>query len=457
MTVARIYIYNSGYNEDRWNEGPSGFIVGTGDATFTFTKEPTYLSLIESGTNYEFASIVSGPYNVDYYDSVSINWAYGANGDGLSTNAIFSVDPDPFARVGDYHSSITKVLSSSGASIDTIDLSVMSGEFYLFVTISTNGKPLSSYAYTNQVYFSGDIPAASSSVALGDFLLSGGGLMTGATGCVVSNLDSCYLNGLGGSNSENYGYLPTGISLDSVGTDLYGYTSIKGSGVNTLDDVRLISFGGKNNNGALNTSISPLGLNLTASGGDYSSKSGYVDFALSGLTTVSSGESSGIARYSTEWRKFSGKSCITLEKEYSYSSTKPASDCFSMVTANPISINRYSNLTIYTDECACSINVPIYLNREHSEDVDLLITTVQPTISIDASGNADPALNGVDYTHNSGEYTVPSGSLYTNFPVTLLGGSTVRNYFQVKVFTNTSRNICSTSLPTTYNIIIEPT
>lgn len=453
MPLSRIYIYNSGDGGDRWDEGPGGEIFGTGtEHYFTLTKAATQLKIDGSGVGDVYTSFVSGPYNMNYYDSVSINWSYGASNDGLGSTAIFALDPSGDTPYNDYQVKVEHILGSPSTTGDTVDVTSLSGEYYIYIVLETNGKPSSTYAYTDQVYFSGDVPLASSTTNLGDCVCMGNIGLDEFTGSGNMTLGPCSASSVAGVG--NYGFLDEALSytLEGLSYELTGYTSINGSGAGTLGGLNIAAYGGPSSNyGATSTSLSTLGIN--SSGGNFSTAYAFMNATFDSIGTTSSGTTSGISKYSVEWKRFSGRSCITLDKEYSASTTDPTGDCFSMLKPLALSLKSdYGPLTYV--ECGCSINIPIYLNRSAHEDVELSLTTSQPSANIDYSGVVVPALSGIDYVHNSGLYTIPSGSDYVNFPVTLIDNSSVvSNYFNVNVLYAKTRNICQNSAYT-INIIL---
>lgn len=450
MPLATIHIYESGRGEERWGEGPRGnfFVTGIPDS-FTLTKAPTQLKIDGTGVYYEYASFVSGPYRMEYYDSVSIDWSYGASSDGFSSSAIFAVDQNGNTPFSGYDASISWPLGSPGASVDTLDVSALSGEHYIYIAVTTNGKPASEYAHVNRVYFYGNIPAASSEHTGNDCVCYCGGNLGPITGSGNMTLGSCVASGLSGNQEDNYGILgePT-YTLESMAYDLTGQTTIKGSGNNTLNNLRITAYGGPSTNYAAGSN-SLSAINIVATGGDFSTRYGFLTSSFNSVGTTSSGVSSGVSRYSVEWKRFTGRSCITLDKEYSASTTDPSGDCFSMLKPDELRLkNGYGPL--FYNECDCSINVPIRLNRITYQDVQLSVSTYQPTTNIDYSGVVVPALSGIDYIHHTGLYTIPSGSDYCDFPITLIDNSSVvNNYFNVKVAYAKTRNICHNS---SYNI-----
>lgn len=453
MTLSRIYIYNSGDEEDRWSEGPRGnfYTTGTPDS-FTLTKAATQLKIDGSGVFDSHASFISGPYRMDYYDSISINWSYGADTNGAGSTAIFGIDPSGNARFDEYNSSVSYTLGTVGSSVDTIDVSSLSGEYYIYITIETNGKTDFEYVYANQVYFSGDVPVGSSSYTNNDCLCMCAGNLGPMTGSGNITLGQCIASGLSGSPETNYGFLgESTYTLESISYELTAQASINGSGNSTLGALSITSFGGSSNNyGAVSFTLDSISIN--GSGGNFSTQYGLLTNSLNPLGVTASGSSSGISRYSVEWKRFTGKSCITLDKEYSGSTTTPSGDCFSMLKPDELRLkNGYGPL--FYNECGCSINIPIYLNRITYQDVQLSVATYQPTINIDYSGVVVvPALSGIDYIHHTGLYTIPSGSDYCNFPVTLIDNSSViNNYFNVDIAYAKTRNICNNN---TYTINI---
>lgn len=454
MTLSRIYIYNSGDGNDRWSNGPYGTIPTGNPDGFTLVKGTGQLKIDGSGFFDSHASFISGPYRMEYYDSISINWEYGSDANGAGSTAIFGIDPSGNTRFDNYDASVNYALGTIGSSTDTIDVSSLSGEYYVYIAVETNGKPTHEYAYTNQVYFSGNVPIGSTSCTNGDCICMCGGNLGPIFGSGNTTLESCVASGLAGNVENNYGLLgePT-YTLESMSYEFLGQTSINGSGSNTLGSLSVTSYGGPATNyGAASSALGAI--NVNSSGGNFATKYGSLTSGLRSLEMTSSGVSSGVSRYSVEWKRFTGKSCITLDKEYSASTTDPSGDCFSMLKPMALGLqNGYGPL--YYGECDCSINVPIYLNRATAnEDVTLLVETSQPTTNINYSGVVVPALSGVDYVHHSGLYTIPSGSNYCNFPVTLIdNNSAVNNYFNVRVLRATTRNICQSS-PYTINIVL---
>lgn len=444
MPLSRMYIYNSGEKENLWSNGPAGQIGGTGTTHhYTLTKASAQLKIDGSGFDDEYASFVSGPYRMEHYESVSINWSYGADANGVGSTAIFALDPSGDTKYDNYAISVDHILGSPGAGIDTVDVSSLSGEYYVYIVLETDGKPNSTYAYIDQVYFSGNIPNASSTIPLGECVCLSEIETTGFTGTLNSTFDSCGLLSFAGNQTNNYGQLgeQNYHTLNDVLTEILAYTSINGSGNNSLSNLTINSYGGPSSNyGGLSSTLSSS--NLIGSGGNFETRYAFLSSVLRGSTVDSSGTTDGVSVYSVEWKRFTGRSCIILDKEYSASTTNPSGDCFSML--KPLSLglkNGYGPL--YYSECDCSINVPIYLNRDAHEDVILAVSTAQPTTNIDYSGVVVPAVVATDYVHHTGLYTIPSGSNYVNFPVTLINNSsTDLNYFNVNVLYAKTRNIC---------------
>lgn len=444
--MTNIYIYKSGYNEALWSTGPT-------DADFTLTKNTASLDIDGSGALTAQGSFVSGPFNVDLYDSISTIWSYGADTNGNFSYATFGIARSGDKRYDQYDYSVQHALGTNGTSTDTIDLTSLSGEYYVYLSVYTNGKPGHVYSEAAEVYFSGNIPYGSGNSTFDDMLCGGNITLDSAYGSGNMTLGPCSVESIGGTNA-NFAYLNS-TYLDNTTYDIEGSLTILGSVSGQLSGINTNLQGTNiNNAGGLTNLNSPFSLSISSSGANYSTLASFLNATLSDMSVLSSGTTSGVSRYSVEWKKFSGRACITLDKEYVASTTTPTGDCFSMLKPLALSLkNDYGPL--YYNECSCSINVPIYLNRPAHQDIQLSIATSQPSINIDYSGNAViPAVTATDYVHHTGLYTIPSGSSYVNFPVTLIDNdSPALNYFNVNVLYAKTRNICQDSTYT-INIIL---
>lgn len=166
--------------------------------------------------------------------------------------------------------------------------------------------------------------------------------------------------------------------------------------------------------------------------------------------------SHGVFRWTDKEQKFSGKGCEVLEQEHTGS--KPTTSCKVAVLAAPVSVVQPEN-DIFATKCACTINVPIYINRAWSTDVDLNVVTVEPYLSYNPSGYIiRPSVEGEDYTYSSGVVTITQGNTYENFSIDLLDNpaDNVKNFFTINVTSIENRTICQNTIYSTI-VVIHPT
>lgn len=164
----------------------------------------------------------------------------------------------------------------------------------------------------------------------------------------------------------------------------------------------------------------------------------------------------GTFRYTSETKKFLGLDCSILDQEVTGS--KPTIACVSIVNNFAVKVRQPLEESSNVTKCACTVNIPIWLNRVYTEDVDLLITTQEGTTPFNPSGeDIRPSVDGEDYTTTSGVVTILAGDQYGYFNVDLLDNpsNNEKSYFKVNLVDVVSNNLCTSSLNT--KIVIQPT
>lgn len=167
----------------------------------------------------------------------------------------------------------------------------------------------------------------------------------------------------------------------------------------------------------------------------------------------------GVFVYTRETEKLTGRGCVLVDKENT--AGKPTTSCVSAIRAMPVKVAMQSN-DILVNECSCTVNIPISINRVWGTSVDLNVNaSVSPTAVYNPSGESiRAAISGVDYHSVSGVVTIGAGSLYQNFGVTLISNTDVNTkcFFDIKVNKVEYDTICAEDLTdASVRVVIQPT
>jgi hypothetical protein len=117
---------------------------------------------------------------------------------------------------------------------------------------------------------------------------------------------------------------------------------------------------------------------------------------------------------------------------------------------------------LLVNECSCTINVPIQINRVWSTDVDLFVNaSISPTAVYNPSGESiRAAVSGVDFHARSGIVTVSSGNLFQNFNLTLISntGNNTKCFFDINIYDVEYGTICAEDTTnSSIRVVIQPT
>jgi hypothetical protein len=207
-------------------------------------------------------------------------------------------------------------------------------------------------------------------------------------------------------------------------------------------------------------------MSLNSSGVDYTYNTGTAGNTLSSMTAVSVTDVPKYGKFSTEWRKFSGRACIDLRQDSTYNTFKANGSC-SLLSPDPISV-YYSGNVPYADSktkevfysCACTKQLRIYLTRPHIHDISFNYEIVEPASSgsISYSGQSyRPAVSGVEFVGSTGTVVIPSGSSYANYDIQLLDADLADHcYFRGRITKLNTNKLCE--YPSNYiDIYINPT
>lgn len=466
--MAIDYLYNSGLYGSDWEEGPHDPAIDN----FSVFDEPTYLQLLGSGAFTERATLKTvGPVNLTDWLELKYSYDYFASDNSLGTESFFGLATSGTAVKStdfvDYYTSYSMTTSSQNA-IETISISGFNGNYYLYFGLYTNGKPGTTTLNLNYVRLSGDIePPVDNYGTVGventpELYLYVDGIysLAAATGQVGSSIGNMTSNSTAYSNNDYYGFV-NNYQLDGLGFITDNQLTILGSvtyNIKDLTGVSIIGASSGNFGAAYGNSLDGLG--ITSSGYFNLPLAGHVLTSLNDTVTIntSGGDygspgTSGHFKYTSEWQRFIGRACNIVKLESSVN--KLTTSCFSMLKSNPVTI--YPTDKSHTIcKCDCTANIPIFLNRKSTEDVDLVFRTKQGISNINYEDKEYiPAVVGSGFYSASGEMTIPSGHMYGNFPVDIINDSGNLNdtYFKIELLRNTSNNICYTDY--SFNVLIE--
>lgn len=284
--------------------------------------------------------------------------------------------------------------------------------------------------------------------------------LAAATGQVGSSIGNMTSISTAYSNNDLYGFV-NNYQLDGIGFITDNQLTILGSTSGNLDNLTATSIIGNsstNFGASYGGSLGELG--LTSSGYFNFPLAGHVLTSLSDMSTIntSGGDygSSGISgrfKYTSEQQRFIGRACNVVKLESNIN--KLTTSCFSMLKSNPVTIYP-TNKNHTVCKCDCTINIPIYLNRAHTEDVELVFRTNQGVGSITYDGDVYiPAVTGQDFYSASGVVTIGSGEMYGNFPVDIINntGNPDNTYFNISLLRNPTDNVCISSY--NFNVFVK--
>ena len=466
--MAIDYLYSSGLYGSDWEEGPHDPAIDN----FSVFDEPTYLQLLGSGAHVERATLKTvGPVNLTDWLELKYSFDYRASDNSLSTQSFFGLATSGTAVKStdfvDYYTSYAMTTSYQNAT-DTISISGFNGNYYLYFGLYTNGKPSNTYLNLNYVRLSGDIePPIDNYGTVGventpELYLYVDGIysLAAATGHVGSSIGNMISNSTAYSNNDTYGFV-NNYQLDRLGFTVDSQLTILGSTSGNLDNLTALSIVGnssENFGAAYGNSLDVLG--LSSSGYFNLELTGYVLTQLSDTVTINTSggnygptEPSGRFKYTSEYERFIGRACNVVKLESSVN--KLTTSCFSMLKSNPVRIYP-TNKNRLICKCDCTADIPIYINRAHTEDIELVFRTNQALSSTAYNGESYiPAIIGQDFYSASGTITIGSGEMYGNFPVDIINntGNPDNSYFNISLLRNPTNNICTSSY--SFNVFIK--
>ena len=327
-----------------------------------------------------------------------------------------------------------------------------------------NGTDLYCYGVAVKIYYN-DVPTGSGSIQLSGFSC-GGYIETACSGDLNSSLNGLNLTTYGLTADNNYGFINNYV-LYSMDTDIAATTTLTSSGgPMPLNRLNTSIYGGTTNFGALDglQKFDPIG--LASSGIGYNTNSGFSYATLNSVSASSSTDIPKYGKFSTEWRKFSGRACIDLRQDSKYNTFKVSGSC-SLLSPDPISV-YYSGNVPYPDSktkevfysCACTKQLRIYLTRPHIYDISFNYEIAEPASSgsINYSGHSyRPAVGGVEFIESTGTVVIPSGSSYADYNIQLLDADLADHcYFRGRITKLNTNKLCE--YPSNYiDIYIKPT
>lgn len=465
--MAIEYLYNSGLYGSDWEEGPHDPAIDN----FSVFDEPTYLQLLGSGAVEERATLKTvGPINLTDWLELKYSFDYRASDNSLTTQSFFGISTSGTAVKStdfvDYYTSYAMTTSYQNAA-DTISISGYNGNYYLYFGLYTNGKPSNTYLNLNYVRLSGDIePPVDNYGTVGventpELALYVDGIysLATATGQVGSSIGNMTSISTAYSNNDYYGFVEN-YSLDGIRLTVDTILTNLGSLTYNIKDLTGVSIiGASSGNFGAYYGNSLDGLGLSFSGYSNLPLAGHVLSQLGDTATINtsggnygSSEPSGKFKYTSEWQRFIGRACNVVKLESSVN--KLTTSCFSMLKSNPVTIYPTDKSHIIC-KCDCTANIPIYLNRAHTEDVELVFKTNQRSSNITYNGSSYiPAVTGQDFYSASGTVTIGSGEMYGNFPVNIINNSgSPDSYFNISLLRNPTDNICTSSY--NFNVFIK--
>ncbi len=137
----------------------------------------------------------------------------------------------------------------------------------------------------------------------------------------------------------------------------------------------------------------------------------------------------GTVRYSIEQEYLHGKGSVCLKREAFFDGIKQSGDCKVLISASPITFNATD---YYTSGCACTKNVPLFINRFGTGNMVFNAYTYNGLDVVQKSGvTYMPGSAGYDYTSTSGNYTITTGNISGVIPITITAPTGYNYYFKV--------------------------
>lgn len=461
--MADLYLYNSGLYGSNWTDGPSY------NGSFAFT-DGTELNLHGNESSQQWGTFVTVS-GVDFtgYDTLEINSSRISSAGVPVAKMFIGIASSSTAEYpSGYDILVEHNMSDSIINVtDSINIASYTGNYYIYGGTYTDGNNSTTDTYFSHVRLieSTGEPPVDNYGAVGventpELYLSVDGYysLATATGQVGSSIGNMTSNSTAYSNNNTYGFV-NNYQLDGLGFITDNQLTILGSTSGNLNNLTALSIIGNTSANFGNAYESALGsVSLNASGYQNGTIAGYVLSSLRDVVTVnasggnygSSGTSSQF-KYTSEQQRFIGRSCNVLNLENNKVLTK---SCFSMLKPNPVTIYP-KNITYEVCKCDCTVDIPIYLNRVHNEDVKLVYNTIQRVSNIIYEDELFiPAIIDSDFYYMSGEVTVVAGNIYVNFPIDIINdtGNLNNTYFTLQFLRNTTNNICGGG---NFNVVIK--